>query len=657
MHYIRQIDGLRAIAVVLIAGYHWHVAGFGQGYLGVDAFFVISGYVITRANLEKATAGKLRPLDFYRRRIRRLFPAALTMIALTSLFQASTDLYGFTITAPYAVGAIGSVSNFLFWQFTGGYFAPATEEIPLVHTWSLAVEEQFYLLFPLALLLARSAKAESALRFRFALLAVTAGSLVVWATDESTSAFWLLPARAWQIGLGCLLAVKHRGAQQPAAAQKAPWCTLGAALLGALALSVPQWWPAAASDRLAGQAAQLLCCVATAMALAAARRGAGGPLLSNGVSCFVGRLSYSIYLWHWPVGLFLARHRLPDGPLMSALVTLCLAALSYYLVERPLRHGSYPVYRALLVGALLAAPAAYVYMQRDAIREGAAHIGRPASWQHRRYNVNPQNEDAVLEKLALSVELPEKPDGQEQLWRTGGVRLGGEGRAEVVVWGDSHAVMFGPAFRQIAEQDGTRIDLMSAGGGVSPWIPLGVELPAKTADAPAAQPPRARFTAETFARARIRHFLENRPKVLVVCRRPDLDRTSWDSRARARTFDWVAQQGCAIVVVTGTPIAPEATNYPVGALLQRWRFVRRDGTEWLAPRAVLDVPYPLQLDAEARDRLDVLDLGPLFDRGDDFLVADEDAVYLVDDDHLSTAGVLRCAGRMRSAILAAASKR
>ena len=92
MHYIRQIDGLRAIAVVLIAGYHWHVAGFGQGYLGVDAFFVISGYVITRANLEKATAGELRPLDFYRRRIRRLFPAALTMIA-SAFLDLDATLY------------------------------------------------------------------------------------------------------------------------------------------------------------------------------------------------------------------------------------------------------------------------------------------------------------------------------------------------------------------------------------------------------------------------------------------------------------------------------------------------------------------------------------------------------------------------------------
>ena len=342
MKYRPEIDGLRSVAVLPVILFHAGVGIFSGGYVGVDIFFVISGYLITTIILSQIIAGRFSLLEFYSRRSRRILPALFLVIACTIplafLLMLPSQFNDFS----QSVAAVTIfASNILFWK-ESGYFAAAAELKPLLHTWSLAVEEQYYVLFPLLLLGLWRLGARPALM----VLGVIFGASLIASQFLSTRApdanFFLLLSRAWELLAGslCAIWILKRGRSGHALAS-----TLGLGLILASIFLYDSDTPFPSVYALAPVAG-------TALIILFADGGTPvGRLLAMRGPVFIGLISYSAYLWHQPL-FALARLASPDHPPMAVMMALAalsigLAFLSWKYVEQPTRHYPWPVRRIL----------------------------------------------------------------------------------------------------------------------------------------------------------------------------------------------------------------------------------------------------------------------------------------------------------------------
>ena len=338
MKYRPQIDGLRAVAVLAVILAHGGMGMFGGGFVGVDVFFVISGFLITALIMEKQGAERFSIVRFYERRIRRLVPA-LTVVTLCTLPFAWRWIPPEELAAASRslIGVAGFASNLVFWR-ESGYFATEGAFKPFLHTWSLAVEEQFYLLFPVLLMLT----ARIAPNRRTSVLAITSvGSLALaqWASLRAPSAaFFLLPTRAWELGLGALLASTGGASRLDGAAHartRQMASLLGLAMIVFAILIFDRATPVPGFPTL-------IPCVGAVLVLSAGNDGTVvGWLLSRPLPVLIGRLSYSAYLWHQPI-FALARYRTPQAPssrdiAMLACLALALAYVTWRFIEQPFR--------------------------------------------------------------------------------------------------------------------------------------------------------------------------------------------------------------------------------------------------------------------------------------------------------------------------------
>lgn len=327
-----DIAGLRALAVVPIVLFHAGVGALPGGFVGVDIFFVISGFLITGLIRRDLQQGHFRLAQFYRRRVVRILPALAVMLCATLMAgtlillpQEQADL------GHSAAAAAGFVSNLYFHQTTG-YFAASAEATPLLHTWSLAVEEQFYILYP-ALLLAvwRWRPAAVAPVILGAVLASFLLALGLGA-QHPTAAFYLLPSRAWELGLGALVAL-GLVPRIPSATGRNLAALLGLGLILAALLWVHP-------GRLFPAPLALLPVFGAALLIAYGQGAVTERLLAARPMCWIGAISFSLYLWHWPIIVFYRLHSGADlTPLETAglvAVSILCAGLSTLLVERPM---------------------------------------------------------------------------------------------------------------------------------------------------------------------------------------------------------------------------------------------------------------------------------------------------------------------------------
>jgi peptidoglycan/LPS O-acetylase OafA/YrhL len=334
MRYRPDIDGLRAVAVLPVLFYHAGVPGFPGGFVGVDIFFVISGYVITARLKEDLVRSTFSILDFYERRVRRIFPALLFVFALTWLAALVLLLPSEMVDFSKSLAAAGYFSsNFFFWKGSG-YFDTASALRPLLHTWSLAVEEQFYILMPIAMYLGyRFIRSQWKLIFWPAAAASLLLSVAVGSTAPAAS-FFLLPTRAWELLLGSLLILtpppplSNRFSQIGAIA--------GLAMIAYSIFFFNETTPFPGLNALYPclGAALLIYCNTEQATLA-------GAVLSVRQMVQVGRISYSLYLVHWPI-IVMSRYyliRSPQGIEVVAVIvaSFALAIFSFRFVETPFR--------------------------------------------------------------------------------------------------------------------------------------------------------------------------------------------------------------------------------------------------------------------------------------------------------------------------------
>ena len=335
-NYRRDIDGLRALAVLAVIFYHAGFPGFGGGYLGVDIFFVISGYLISSIIMNGLRADNFSFLRFYERRVRRIFPALIAVIILCIPFSwvllTPNDFKDFSQSIAFA---IASISNILFW-LESGYFDTSTELKPLIHTWSLAIEEQFYLLFPIVLFVIWKFFYRHLSIFLISAILISLVSAEITSKIDQSSSFYLIHTRAWELLIGVFVA--HLGILRPINTKVdfAAIQVVGILLIfGSIALFDDQ-------TRHPG----LMTVVPVVGAGLLLRYGSAGHLmnnfLGNRILVGLGLISYSLYLVHHPIFTFM-RHYSLDSPAsldygLAILLSTFVAFGFYKCIETPFRN-------------------------------------------------------------------------------------------------------------------------------------------------------------------------------------------------------------------------------------------------------------------------------------------------------------------------------
>jgi peptidoglycan/LPS O-acetylase OafA/YrhL len=374
LEYRKDIDGLRAVAVLLVVMFHVHPRLITGGFVGVDIFFVISGFLITGLIGSGLRDRNFSLLNFYSRRIRRIFPALAIVLAVSMavgwfvLFPDDYENLG-----KHVVGSAAFLANVTLWTDVGYFDAPA-EFKPLLHVWSLGIEEQFYMLWPALLLLTRSWRRGSIVLACMVFAASFSWNVLLTGANP-VAAFFFPTTRFWELMVGCILALSApKGtlswlAMRPRKGNTFAICDaaslLGAILVVAGALlvsggrSFPGWWA-------------LLPAVGAALLIAA---GPGAlvnrQLLSRALVVQLGLISYPLYLWHWPILAFIRHCHVKEPPdLMrwgGILLAVVLALATYHFVEKPIRRGA-PIAAksigAVLAVALIACSGAAVFANR-----------------------------------------------------------------------------------------------------------------------------------------------------------------------------------------------------------------------------------------------------------------------------------------------------
>lgn len=451
--YRPDIDGLRAVSILIVVLFH---AGFGfkGGYVGVDVFFVISGYLITAMLLREMKRGRICLVDFWERRIRRIFPALFVTVA-------STLAAGCLLMLPESLLELAKSSiaqslmgaNMHFWA-TSGYFASASEENPLLHMWSLAVEEQFYLLLPLILLLIAKVSSlqhgqrRTTIITFLSLFFLSLGAGIYTTFTSPDFAFFWLPPRAWELLLGSLLAARppHWHILPSSWRGAVGWLGLTAILVASLAFE---------SDTPFPGFAVLLPTLGAALFLLSNETGLNGAgrLLSTRPAMFLGRISYSLYLWHWPLLAYAAYltvdHNQPaTWPLRIGLVvaSVILAWLSWRWVETPVRQ------RRLL--GTRRSVFAFAAISTDIMLLGAWMLVHHAGWPQRipaqthAYLAGQKNHPAYD-----SVPYDTFRDHLGPDFPRLGIADSSAASPHVLVWGDSHAGRILPVIHDLCVQN------------------------------------------------------------------------------------------------------------------------------------------------------------------------------------------------------------
>lgn len=446
--YRNDIDGLRAVAVALVVLFHFGAGG--GGFVGVDIFFVISGFLIGGIIDREAQAGQFSLLRFYERRVRRIFPALFAVLAVTAV-AASLWFY----PADYTRFAQSAGAAALFWSnvhffLTAGYWDVASASKPLLHTWSLAVEEQFYLVFPLILVAIRRWSTGRRLRVLAVLGLVSFVASIVAVKMAPEAAFYLAPFRFWEFLIGAALAILPN-LSSPAFGRSAgddKFFLSVTAFLGLVLIAISVF-TLQKGGNFPGLGA-VLPCVGAVLIIAAGPENGVSRLLSWRPIVFLGLISYSLYLWHWPVWVF-ANHLLARTPSHAeaaglAVLTFVLSVLSWKFVEQPFRRKN-----AVARGPLFAM--AGVAMTVVCVFAGVVLHAKGF----------PDRFDAKIAKI-VAQEAPRdaikdhcfgiQPKDVSVRHLCG---IGAEKKmATFLLWGDSHAEAIEPAIVEIAKRHGRR---------------------------------------------------------------------------------------------------------------------------------------------------------------------------------------------------------
>ena len=458
--YRPDIDGLRGIAVFAVVWFHAFPKSFKGGFVGVDVFFVLSGYLISKIIIEQLALDRFSIADFYTRRIRRIFPALITvMLAVLAAgwFLLLADEYA--LLGKHVVAGAGFLSNLVLYS-ESGYFDRAAETKPLLHLWSLAIEEQFYIFWPLLLLWA--ARRKRGFVAVALLVAVASFSANIYLTQRNPSAAFYWPlTRVWELMFGGLLAyaTPHlAGARWKNARAAAGIFLLCAGFFLIKKSGFPGWWA-------------LLPVAGTCLMISAGSEAwFNQRVLSSKVLVGLGLISYPLYLWHWPV---LSFAKIIEGnvaaPTKMALValSLVLAWLTYYFIEKPIRFGNCSgrkAARALLASMLLAAVAGGGVWAFRGLEGLGIRTPEKSAFSH--YFSEPGNADSFFKLERIREKLREEcnfGDNGNQPIAVDCHTRDPVFRRAVFLWGDSHVQHLNYGLKKNLPSDWQILQVASSG--------------------------------------------------------------------------------------------------------------------------------------------------------------------------------------------------
>lgn len=604
MRYRPDIDGLRSVAIIPVVLYHADLALFSGGFTGVDVFFVISGFLITTIIVTEIGEGRFSIWHFYKRRALRILPAYLAMaaaIALASwfvLFPDETRALGRSMAA-----ASLFLSNVHFWQ-ASDYFDPELDTAPFLHTWTLAVEEQYYLLLPLFLIVVARWVGR---KYVAAFLLVSAASFVlsVWAVQyDETAAFYLLPTRAWEFGLGSLVAVAGLAGRGGGPARG----------LGAAAGAVLVAWGVFGLDEAAAFPGlnAIYPAVGAALLIACAEGTLAGRVLGWAPLVGIGRVSYSLYLWHWPIIVFWKLQVSPTlRPLELVLVvgvSLVASILSFRFVEEPFRRPAMRRRPALRVNSVAAAALALALATGVGLVAGAERWGGYSGEIQRIAGYIDYRADIEVHPCFIHAGTP----GLDRAFDPDACLPPDPSRPTLLVMGDSHAEHLMPAieatFSELNVQAAGATGCMPTVGLVGDWYcPLvvrpvleehvpeggvdGVMLSARW-EAEHIEPLRAtadyllRYVDEVVILGPTPEYLSSFPAVLArslrrgsdaVGRFLDPETRALDQRMQAEDwggaryvslYDLLCEETCRLLTAEGVPYLADYGHYTRAAALE-----------------------------------------------------------------------------------------
>ena len=663
MRYSPPLDGIRAIAILAVLIFHISSSALRGGFTGVDVFFVLSGFLITSIILHDLRGGIFSLREFYLRRVQRLLPnVVVTVLAVLLLWTIFMPPSAARPVARQSLWTIFDASNFYVWRYLGGYWGNAAEWSPLTHTWSLGVEEQFYLLFPGSLLLLAYLQPKR-LRLWLIVAASLSFGLCVYVTRlHPTAAFYLLPTRIWELLIGAALAA-YRTPLGEDETRPHPehgvntrevigLAGFGMIILGFVLINDGSGFPGWVSIVPTSGALLILWSVADGNTRLA-------RLLSTSPLVNTGKASYSIYLWHWPLitlGKALASlYGRPQilGAVAGGIAGVLFGWIAYAGVEQPLRRRGPGRSRRFAVIATLfsiAAVCSVIVMARRPVADPAHRFDALEFFgeQYTAGNAEGANE-AIQSTRYYDVYFPPTPPSRpKDLWRTGGVvQLYGSSHPQVVVLGSSHALMYSKVINDICRQMGISVAF------------LGVDA------TPIYFATKANFNftspveAHEFDQARRKFLLEWHPDVVFL-----IDR--WDGGGTAQQdldkelhslLTEVSPKAGHVIFVSQIPAIRGGDLYNLRELVS-WRMGKSNNLPLLYP----DLNEPLRKEAVAVaeaetasfPNLSVLRADrPFYKEDGSIRYASGRGFYYADGDHLSEIGAEVLRGIFQSALIEA----
>jgi peptidoglycan/LPS O-acetylase OafA/YrhL len=466
LKYRPEIDGLRAISVFSVILFHLNLHWIQGGFLGVDVFFVISGFLITSIII-KSHNEKSFIINFWVRRLKRILPL-LTVVVSVTLFVGHWLLYEneHQILGKQALAALFSVSNIILWLQTRDYWGPNANDSFFLHTWSLSVEEQFYIFFPLIaiIFLKRNFNNFKTLMLAFSVIGFLA--FAYFAPNHPQATFYLMPSRFWELSVGCTLALFQPSINKIPESRNSIFSIL--AWISLCLILFPFFM---VSEETGIDWYVVFPVLGAAIYIATTSRVLPWPfkVLSTKPFTFLGRISYSLYLWHWPVLLYYKTMDIQFNLFVALIIILCLAVLSYYLVEIPCRRNprSLPL---IIILFLFSFSFSYSFYKRNS--EVDISIYEKVSWNGPYYDISEDgNELSKVESQKMEgIKIVNRNISGTFSIENGGLIMNyGDTHPSIIVIGDSHALMWSPILDLIAKELNVSISFCGM-DGTSPYF-------------------------------------------------------------------------------------------------------------------------------------------------------------------------------------------
>ena len=639
--YRPEIDGLRAIAVIPVILFHLNNELLPGGFIGVDVFFVISGFLITSIILNEYERGLFSFFNFWSRRVIRILPVLIAM-TLTTLLVGTIILYEPDINnlGSQGIATLLSFANISHWRLAGDYWGFAAESSPLLHTWTLSVEEQFYLFFPLLLVITLK-YFHKWLGLIFIILSLLSVLLFLLGTQISpTATFYLLPTRAWELGVGAILAIfffkKHLHFNKNS--------TL--AVIGFLAIILSYFFIGGKG----GISPFLIIPVfgaALIIAFAKDTNSIINKFLSATPVVYIGKISYSLYLWHWPILVYSRQLALKQNTEFNSIYVLILifivSVLSYHFIETPTRKNK-KIIPYILFALLIGVVSSYALKISDLSKPS---LYKKTEWDGNRYNVIFMT--PLYEKISKSskrmrdITISQDDSIGSDAYSSGGIKkLYGKKTPEIMVLGDSHALMWSRVLDEGAKELNTSISFYAADGTPTFFnIPTSKKVKGTMF-----------LSAEEkyiFDNARLKFLMKWKPKIVVIS-------TRWRNIDKQKVTDLIQYIGSIGSKILLIEQPPELFFGEKNAqLFFAYLGLTPSNNLKQYVQHVNDSKYQEGLNlvkkiSEKYDYCETIPTSDIFLNNDKVWVIDSYYSLYIDDDHLSYAGALKAKDRILSAL-------